>query len=128
MTLIVPKVWIHFSSSTRTPKSATPSSRAPRTWLLLPYHASCSARAFSANIPDDRQGECFGSRVHAKSSRPQTRRSAHGGTRYPACPQAICSSCDTAIRAAKALCAASVPAWCPCSYCCAYCGRSALWC
>ena len=81
MTLIVPKVWIHFSSSTRTPKSATPSSRAPRTWPLLLCRASCSARAFSANIPDDRQGEYFGNRVHARNSRPQTRRSSSLGIR-----------------------------------------------
>ena len=81
MTLIGPQVWIHFSFSTRTPKSATPSSRAPRTWPLLLCRVPCSVRASSASILDDRQGECFGSRVHAKSSRPQTRRSFSLGIR-----------------------------------------------
>ena len=73
MTLIVPKVWIHFSSSTRTPKSAKLSSRAPQTWPLLLCRASCSARAFSASIPDDRQDVCSGSHVHARNNRLQTR-------------------------------------------------------
>ena len=56
-----------------TPKFATPSSRAPRTWPLPLCRASCSARAFSASIPDDRQDVYSGSHAHARNNRLQTR-------------------------------------------------------
>lgn len=81
MTLIGPQVWIHFSFSTRTPKSATPSSRAPRTLPSLLCRASCSARAFSANILDVRRDECSGSHARARNNRPQTQRFSSLGTR-----------------------------------------------
>ena len=64
----------HFSSLTRTPKSATPSNLALQILRLLLGRASCSALAFAANIPYARQGGYFCNRVHARSIRPQKRR------------------------------------------------------
>lgn len=64
----------HFSSLTRTPKSATPSNRAPQTLQLLLDRASCSALVFVANIPYVRQGGYFCNRVRARSIHLQKRR------------------------------------------------------
>ena len=58
-------------SATRTPKFAEPSTLCFRSGRLLPYRGVCCAPASFARTLCSLEGECFGSRVRARSSRPQ---------------------------------------------------------